>query len=177
VGILTRAVKTMREANGNDDALDVLPLDDALTAQSLRRMPAASLVEPPRRLTSAFSRLTTLHPTQLADLPAWWSRRAHDGRVRATRRLTLEAPVRRASGTWQMRGRLRRSWVGREVSVDLELWPFLGAWTKLTLEPQRRVHVGRRYFRNGHRALDALTARLSAEMRADLVAGVRTSSD
>jgi hypothetical protein len=49
--------------------------------------------------------------------------------------------------------------------VELQLWPRLGAWTKVNMQPQRRVRVGRRYFRLGHRALDGLIERLENELR------------
>jgi hypothetical protein len=49
--------------------------------------------------------------------------------------------------------------------VELQLWPRLGAWTKVSMQPQRRVHVGRRYFRLGHWALDGLIERLEQELR------------
>ena len=60
---------------------------------------------------------------------------------------------------------LRSPWLQRRIPVELLLWPRLGAWTKVCLEPQRRVRLGRRYFSNGHRAIDALTARLNTELQ------------
>jgi hypothetical protein len=157
-------VNATRGSDGLGDALEVLSVDDPTLAPSELVLP--TLVER-RRLTSTFSRLTTLHPAQLEQLPGWWTRHARDGRVRVTCRLTLEAPENGASDMWQMRGWLRRSRVGRRIRVDLQMWPVLGAWTKLTLEPQRRVHLGLRYFRTGHRALDDLTARLGRELLVD----------
>ncbi len=117
------------------------------------------------RFSSSFTRMTRLHPAQLADLPNWWQRSAHgERRVRVARRLVLEEPHSVPSGAWQMRGRLRSPWLRRPIPFELLLWPRLDAWTKLSLEPQRRVHLGRRYFRKGHRALDQLTAQLIGEL-------------
>ena len=116
--------------------------------------------------SATFTRLTELHPARLADLPDWWRRRADDARVRVTRQLVLEAPRFESNGTWRLHGSLRSPWLRRRIPVELHLWPRLGAWTKVSLEPQRRVRLGRRYFSNGHRALDALTDRLHSELRA-----------
>jgi hypothetical protein len=116
--------------------------------------------------SATFTRLTELHPALLADLPNWWRRRADDARVRVTRQLVLEAPRFESSGTWRLRGSLRSPWLRRRIPVELQLWPRLGSWTKVSLEPQRRVRLGRRYFDNGHRALDTLTTRLHTELRA-----------
>lgn len=116
------------------------------------------------RFSATFTRLANLHPALLADLPNWWSRRAHDARLRVTRQLVLEAPKFESNGTWRLRGSLRSPWLRRRIPVELQLWPRLGEWTKICLEPQRRVRLGRRYFGNGHRALDTLTARLNAEL-------------
>jgi hypothetical protein len=79
--------------------------------------------------------------------------------------LEVDPPQRDRSGTWRMSGRLRSPWLRRPIGVELQLWPRLGAWTKVTMEPRRRVRVGRRYFRSGHGALDALTERLESELR------------
>jgi hypothetical protein len=160
-------VNETRGSKSLDDALEVLPIDDATFARSAACTPHAVVAEHRRRVTSTFSRLTVLHPRQLSHLPAWWIPRAGDGRLRATRRLTLAAPEQRANDMWRMHGWLRPSRFGRRIRVDLHLWPVLGAWTKLTLEPQTRVHLGRRYFRTGHRALDDLTTRLCTELPAD----------
>jgi hypothetical protein len=117
-----------------------------------------------RRSSATFIRMTALNPELLADLPNWWCRRADDARVRVSRRLLLEAPRFEPSGTWRLRGSLRSPWLRRWIPVELQLWPRLGAWTKVSLEPQRFVRPGRRYFSNGHRTLDALTTRLTAEL-------------
>jgi hypothetical protein len=116
------------------------------------------------RFSASFTRMTTLNPALLADLPNWWGRRADNARVLVSRRLRLEAPSSEPSGTWRLRGSLRSPWLRRWIPVELQLWPRLGAWTKVSLEPQRCVRPGRRYFRNGHRTLDALTARLTTEL-------------
>jgi hypothetical protein len=118
------------------------------------------------RSSATFTRMTTLHPALLVELPNWWQRRADEARVRVTRQLVLEAPRFEASGTWRLHGWLRSPWLHRWIPVELELWPRLGAWTKLSLEPQRRVRPGSRYFATGNRVLDTLTARLTAELHA-----------
>lgn len=114
--------------------------------------------------SATFTRMANLHPALLADLPDWWRRRADDARVRVSRQLVLEAPKFESNGTWRLRGSLRSPWLRRWIPVELQLWPRLGSWTKVSLEPQRRVRLGSRYFTNGHRALDALTARLTTEL-------------
>jgi hypothetical protein len=116
------------------------------------------------RSSATFTRMTALNPALLADLPNWWYGRADNARVNVSRQLLLEAPSFEPSGTWRLRGSLRSPWLRRWIPVELQLWPRLGAWTKVSLEPQRFVRPGRRYFRNGHRTLDALTARLTTEL-------------
>jgi hypothetical protein len=64
-----------------------------------------------------------------------------------------------------MSGWLGSPWLRRPIRVELQLWPRLGAWTKVSMQPQRRVRVGRRYFRLGHRTLDRLVERLEQELR------------
>lgn len=114
--------------------------------------------------SGTFTRTSALNPALLADLPNWWRRGADHERVRASPRLVLEAPNLEPSGTWRLRGSLRSPWLRRWVPVELLLWPRLGAWTKVSLEPQHRVRPGRRYFSNGHRTLDELTALLMTEL-------------
>jgi hypothetical protein len=114
---------------------------------------------------AAFTRMTTVHPAQLDGLEEWWKARARDDRVEIAHRLVLEEPHRDTGGTWRVRGRLRSPWRARSIPVEVLLWPRLGSWTKLTVEPQRGVHVSRRYFRSGHRVLDVLTDLLRRELR------------
>ena len=100
----------------------------------------------------------------LEALGEWWRRRARNDRVEVGRRLMLEAPRRDPAGVWRVRGRLRNPTRTRWIPVELLLWPRLDAWTKLSVEPQRGVRVGRRYFANGHRALDALCGELVRDL-------------
>jgi len=77
----------------------------------------------------------------------------------------------------RMRGALRSPGRARAVPIELLLWPHLEAWTKLALEPQRGVSLGRRYFTNGHRVLDVLCAELRQALtpnppERDVAAGV-----
>jgi hypothetical protein len=147
-----------------DDALETLPVEAATPDGLTTEIAIAPQPASPLRATATFTRLTTLHPARLAGLPEWWRRQARDALPHATRRLVLDAPECAGSGTWHMRGWLRSAWLGRPIPVELQLWPRLGAWTKMSLQPQRRVHVGWLYFRIGHRALEALTARLNSEL-------------
>ncbi len=128
---------------------------------------AASAAEiQPRAATfySTFNRMIALAPARLAGLDEWWRRAAQDGRVRVSRRLSLEEPRPLRGGTWRASGRLRSPLLVRSIPVELLLWPYIGNWTRMSLEPQRSVHTGRRYFRRGHRSLDLLTHRLVTEL-------------
>ena len=87
------------------------------------------------------------------------------GRVRINR-LSLDPPSIDADGAMRLHGRLRAGRFGRVTPVELTLWPWLGEWTKMSLEPQRHVVMTRSYFRRGHRALDLIAARLATELRA-----------
>ena len=148
----------------DSDLLETLPIDDdrALTgpehhASSIPDRPPPPLTAVPvARVSSSFTRIVILEPDRLDDLPRGWQRRAVDGRVKVTRRLSLDAPRPAANRMWRMSGRLRSPWLHRSISVDLIVWPWLGAWVKMTLEPRGRVIVGRRYFSGGHRALEVL---------------------
>jgi hypothetical protein len=154
------------------DLLEALPIDEdrALTepeqhAPSIPGRPQPLTTVPVARVSASFSRIITLDADRLDNLPRWWQRRAVDGRVTVARRLSLDAPRPAASGTWRMPGRLRSPWLHRSISVELIVWPWLGAWVKMTLEPRRRVVVGRRYFSRGHRALEVLGDSLIRELR------------
>ncbi|HEY5076623.1 MAG TPA: hypothetical protein VIJ48_03885 [Acidimicrobiia bacterium] len=116
---------------------------------------------------AAFSRMVALQPARLDALPAWWRRNARGERVEIASRLLLEEPRHESRGLWRISGSFRSPWRPRSLPVELWLWPHLGTWTKLALEPQRAVHVGRRYFSTGQRALDVLCNRLSRELDAD----------
>jgi hypothetical protein len=120
----------------------------------------------PTHFIAAFSRMIALHPEQLASLPEWWhANHCKTGIAVIARRLAIEEPRRDAGGTWRMRGRLRSPWRARTIPVELLLWPRLDAWTRMSLEPRRGVHVGRLYFSSGHRVLDVLSERLIRELR------------
>jgi hypothetical protein len=110
--------------------------------------------------------MVALHPARLDSLPAWWRRNARGERVDIASRLHLEEPHREPLGLWRMDGSLRSPWRLRSLAVELWMWPHLGEWTQLALEPQRDVHVGRRYFSNGQRTLDVLCSRLIRELDA-----------
>jgi hypothetical protein len=150
----------------DDAVLEPLPVERVACDEWLmsRTGTAPRLPAPPRQSSATFTRLTTLHPALLAALPEWWSTRARNARVRAARGFDLADPQRERGGMWRLHGCLRSPWLRRPVGVELQLWPCLGAWTKITMQPRRRVRVGRRYYRVGHRALDALTARLEREL-------------
>ena len=175
----------------DDDLLEPLPLDDAPApavveavrttiehARVIRSQPPWSydvqrqaLASPTTSYLAAFSRMIALHPSQLLHLGEWFERNERDRHMQIERRLTLASPRVDAGGTWRMRGVLRSPWRARAIPIELVLWPRLDAWTRLSLEPQRGVHVGRRYFRSGHRVLDVLCSRLIRELPRQTVAG------
>jgi len=142
-------------------------LDERTAVRSESPWTSVERVSPPvprpGRYLATFSRMIALHPDRLAALPDWWARNERDGLVAIAHRLVLAAPQRAPGATWRFRTRLVPSSVA-PVRGELLLWPHLGLWTKMTLEPQRDVHCSRRYFRTGHRALDTLTARLITEL-------------
>jgi hypothetical protein len=117
-------------------------------------------VVPAGNFLASFSRMIPLPPAHLAMLDVWWASAAADERVVVGRRLILDAPRRGPHGLWRMRARLRSPWRVRSIPVEFWMWPYLDAWTKLNVEPQRGVRIGRRYFASGHRVIDALTETL-----------------
>lgn len=124
---------------------------------------------PALRATSfpaTFARMVALHPSRLEALPAWWRGNARGECVEIASRLLLEEPRHERLGLWRICGSLRSPWRMRSIPVELWLWPRLGTWTKLALEPHRDVHVGRRYFSTGQRVLDVLCSRLIRELDA-----------
>jgi hypothetical protein len=105
---------------------------------------------------TTFSRIFELQPAHLGALPAWWEQNARNERVTIARRLALRAPRYAGHGVWTMLAVLRGPGQVRPVHMELSLWRHLSGWTKLTLEPRRRVYVKAFYFDAGHRVLDAL---------------------
>jgi hypothetical protein len=176
----------VRTKHLDDDALlEPLPVDDvpppAVVVEAVRAtleesrvirsqppwsydVQRQALASPTTSYLAAFSRMIALHPSQLSHLGEWFERNERDGYMQIVRRLTLGHPRVDASGTWRLRGVLRSPWRARAIPIELVLWPRLDAWTRLSLEPQRGVHVGRRYFRSGHRVLDVLCNRLIREL-------------
>lgn len=122
---------------------------------------------PPTAVTSAarqlpvFLRMIEVQTAALGELPAWWDSSA---RRRVAREMgwSLDELHAGAGGAWRVRGRMHRTRLRRRVPFDLLLWPHLGVYTKLVVEPRRHVHVSRRYFRRGHCALDRLAVELEA---------------
>jgi len=128
--------------------------------------PQSSAPETPTpALPTTFGRIFELHSARLESLPGWWRRYAHSDRVTIARRLVLREPRRTDDGVWRMRASLRGPRPLRSLHMELSLWRHLDMWTKLTLEPRRRVYVKSFYFDAGHRALDVLCERLTHELR------------
>jgi hypothetical protein len=71
-----------------------------------------------------------------------------------------------------MRAALRGLRQVRPMPMELSLWRHLGGWTKLTLEPQRRVYIKSVYFDTGHSALDVLCGRLIRELAGQQMAHI-----
>jgi len=166
-----------------DDWLEALPVDEPVSTTKLvadadpradppavrtlppwTPMPDATVVSLQSSLRSSFSRMFGLRPAQLVALDEWWSYRQLGGRVAIGRRLVLEEPRRTNGGAWRITGRLRAPLRARSIPIEIALWPRLDAWTKLSVEPQRGVHVSRRYFRSGHRVLDRFCTELMHEL-------------
>jgi hypothetical protein len=161
----------MRSSCSESDDLETIPLTNERDRNNVSAPRPASSAQsrlpspvPTARLSATFTRIIDVHPAQLRGLPMWWTRRARRGGVRV-HRLSLEAPRIDAGGTLRMQGRLRASPLGRTIPVELTLWPWLGEWTKLSLEPRRHVVMTRSYFRRGHRTLDRLSRLLADDVR------------
>jgi hypothetical protein len=126
--------------------------------------------EPPRasvrsqRLSTTFVRMIELDATRLRSLPDWWHNRAGAEPLRPTRRLSLDPPELTPGDCWRGHGALRPLLHATSIPVVLTLWPHIDGWTRLTLDPQRRVSAGALYFNPGHRALDVLTDWLVNEL-------------
>ena len=126
--------------------------------------------EPPRasvrsqRLSTTFVRMIELDATRLRSLPEWWRTRAGAEPLRPTRRLSLDPPVLVPGNCWRASGALRPLLHATSVSVVLTLWSHIEGWTRLTLDPQRRVGAGALYFNPGHRALDVFVDWLTIEL-------------
>lgn len=105
---------------------------------------------------TTFSRIFELRAAQLESLPEWWRRHSCNERVVIARRLSLRAPRLTDTGVWSMPAALRDPLHVKPIRMELSLWRHLGGWTKLVLEPTRRVHRKTLYFEAGHRVLDAL---------------------
>lgn len=89
-------------------------------------------------------------------LQAWSSDLSPGGGFAVDRHLVLRQP-RREPARWSIAGRMRRPAPWRWVPVQMDLWPHLDQWTRLSLWPLSRVRVGRTYFRSGNRSLDRFT--------------------
>jgi hypothetical protein len=119
-------------------------------------------LEAPRPNPSAFVRMVELDAARLALLPDWWQQRAHNGRLWLTRRFAMGRPH-QLGGTWTFAGQLRSAFGVRAIPFELTLWRQLDGWTRLHLQPERRVIIPVRYFREGHRALDLLIESLTRD--------------
>jgi hypothetical protein len=109
---------------------------------------------------AVFSRMIPLRAVMLDFLPVWWRLRERNERVEIADRLFLEPPRRGGADTWRMPGSLHSPWHPRSTPFELLLWSRLDTWTKLSLQPQCGVRVGRRYFTSGHEVLDELCTEL-----------------
>jgi len=126
--------------------------------------------EPPRaparsqRLSTTFVRMVELDASRLRALPEWWRERAGAEPLRPTRRLSLDVPQPTPGSSWRGNGALRPLLHATTVPVVLTLWPHINGWTRLTLDPQRRVAASALYFNPGHRALDIFIDWLTTEL-------------
>lgn len=100
----------------------------------------------------AFSRMLDIGPESLGGVFAALFMPARD--VLELGNVSLRAP-RHIGSVWQLPGRLRVH--RRGVPIHLSVWPHVGYWTKICVEPVGGVRRSRAYYRAGNRALDALT--------------------
>jgi len=153
---------------GDDDWLEPLAVEAPPPPPALRERPpneadlaewAARLVDrppPTRAYAPRFLRLLDVSPVELPGaLHRWWHAAARDDIAVLARVLRVGPPRGDRRETWTMTGRLRVA-NRPPIAVDVMLWPHLGYWTKLTMEPHAPTRVGRSYFRRGHAALDEL---------------------
>ena len=162
----------------NPEPVDTLHLPDVRRlAREVGELPALapwthpdSRPEPPRgsvrsqRLSTTFVRMIEVDASRLRSLPEWWRTRAGGEPLRPTRRVSLDAPVLTPGNCWRGQGMLRPMLHATTVPVVLTLWPHIEGWTRLTLDPQRRVAASALYFNPGHRALDVFTHWLVTEL-------------
>jgi hypothetical protein len=125
--------------------------------------PAAPLGGRPPTFSPLFARMVPLRRGRVAAaLDAWWPGEAKSGVVTVQHRLQLGPPEGDASTGWKMKGRVRRLTTLHWIPVVVELWANYEDCTRMTMTPQARVLVSRRYFRLGNSALDRLSAELAA---------------
>jgi hypothetical protein len=118
----------------------------------------------PPHVSAAFARMVPLRRAGLADaLDSWWTDgpKTKRGLLAVQRRVQLGRPVGRVSTGWSIKGRVWRLVPPHWVPLVVELWPVHEGYTKMTMTPQARVMVSRRYFRLGHSVLDRLSADLA----------------
>jgi hypothetical protein len=109
-----------------------------------------------------FARMVPLPPGQvMSALDAWWRSESSAGVVTVRRRLEF-GPLQGDTATgWRVTGRMRRTTRLHWVPVLLELHSNYAYCTRITMVPQTRVFVTRRYFRAGNSALDQFLVELA----------------
>ena len=142
------------------------PSDSDLAQWAGRLADGPRVLSPGAAFSPRFVRLLDISPRELPDaLRSWWRANARDGSAVLARALRVGEPYADRRETWTMTGRLRVMH-RLPIAVDVLMWPHLGYWTKLTLEPHAPTRVGHMYFRRGHAALDELrTALVSRRAR------------
>ncbi len=116
-----------------------------------------------RSFPAKFLRMVDLAPARLPSaLQSWWRDVSREGSVELGRRMHLDRPQCKRGGTWSLPGRMRSGVWFRRVPVEVMLWPHLGLWTKVSIEPLAGVRLSRAYFSHGHRLLDELSGALVA---------------